>query len=621
MTAVTAATGAAPEPPPSPPPPPARLPDALATRIDQALDRIRALAPGDAPDPDALDAIRTILVGLAREVGDAPDDAFPLDPRTRDAIYLLSEDPDRRLALYLAARDAPLATPVHDHTTWAVIAGVRGLERNRFFAPRDDGGLRETGRVDVVPGTGIAMRAPDLHAIATEGGVRNLQLHLYGRSFDAQHGRVVVDPVDGRRTPFAAHPDIRVPAGRVTAATVRRMTLDGGELALVDLRDVATHATAGHPIASTSIPAATLASEAARRLPCRAARIVLLDDDGLAGPARAALVAAGYTSVHVLPGGTRAWAQAGYPLFTGFNVPGKAFGEHVDHHRPPPSIDAATLAARLDAGEPIAVLDCRPAAEHRRMTLPGSVDLAGVELPARLRALVPDPATEVVVHCAGRTRGIVATRMLIDAGCPNPVSVLRDGLIGWLLAGRPLEVAGGRVPDVALRPLPVRGAAAAVRAIDAATLGAWLADPARTTCVLDVRSRDEFEAGHHPAARWIAGGELLQQLETAIPVRRARVVIAGDDLRARWIAAWLACADWAEPAVLSGPFERVRGAPPEAPAGPRGWRPPFDEHEQDPARMRAYIDWELALLDRVAQDGTLSFGALPPGTEAEDPAG
>ena len=58
-----------------------------------------------------------------------------------------------------------------------------------------------------------------------------------------------------------------------------------------------------------------------------------------------------------------------------------------------------------------------------------------------------------------------------------------------------------------------------------------------------------------------------------------------------------------------------------APAGPRGWRPPFDEHEQDPARMRAYIDWELALLDRVAQDGTLSFGALPPGTEAEDPAG
>ena len=93
------------------------------------------------------------------------------------------------------------------------------------------------------------------------------------------------------------------------------------------------------------------------------------------------------------------------------------------------------------------------------------------------------------------------------------------------------------------------------------------------------------------------------------------------DLRARWIAAWLACADWAEPAVLSGPFERVRGAPPEAPAGPRGWRPPFDEHEQDPARMRAYIDWELALLDRVAQDGTLAFGALPPGTEAEDPAG
>jgi rhodanese-related sulfurtransferase len=52
----------------------------------------------------------------------------------------------------------------------------------------------------------------------------------------------------------------------------------------------------------------------------------------------------------------------------------------------------------------------------------------GAELPARIRAVVPDPSTPVVIHCAGRTRGIVAARMLIDAGCPNPVTVLENGV-------------------------------------------------------------------------------------------------------------------------------------------------------------------------------------------------
>jgi rhodanese-related sulfurtransferase/predicted metal-dependent enzyme (double-stranded beta helix superfamily) len=592
-------------------PPPARLPDGLAARVDAALARIRATLDGDAPSRRALEAVRSILVGLARDVGAAPDDAFPLDPRSRDAIYLLSEDPDRRLALYLAARDAPLETPVHDHTTWAVIAGVRGRERNRFFEQRADGGLRETGVVDVVPGSAVAMQAPELHAIATEAGVRNLQLHLYGRSFDAQRGRVVVDPATGHRTPFAGHPGIRVPAGRVTAATVRRMTLDGGELALVDLRALAAHVDDGHPIAATCVPAESLAADAARRLPNRHARIVLLDDDGLGGPARDALQAAGYTSVHVLHGGTRAWAEAGYPLFTGLNVPGKAFAEHLDHHRPVPSVDARTLAERLARGEPIAVLDCRPVAEHRRMTLPGSVGLPGCELPARLLAQVPDASTPVVVHCAGRTRGIVAARMLIEAGCPNPVEVLRDGLIGWLLAGGSLEVAGGRPSGAPLRPLPVRGAAAAVRAIDAGELEAWLADARRTVYVIDVRTADEYAAGHHPAAAWVPGGELLQRLEEVLPVRHARVVIAGDDLRARCVAAWLGCTDWAEAVVLAGPWDSVRGVPPVPPSAPRGWRPPFDEREQDPARMRAYVDWELALPAQVAQDGTLAFRDRP----------
>ena len=582
----------------------------LASQVDTTMRRVRQLLRRGEIDRTMLERVRQELSTLAGSIANEPPSAFPLNPQTRDAVYLMSEDPDHTLALYLAARDTGLQTPVHDHTTWAVIVGVQGCERNRFYARQPGGSLREIGQADVQPGSGVAMLAADLHSIATEAGVHNLQLHLYGRSFEAQQGRVMVDAQTGHARPFAGHPEVRIPIGRVTAAMARRMTLDGEELALVDLRTVAEHADQGHPAAASCIPLALLGSQARWRLPNRHARIVLLDDDDLGNPGQQILRAAGYTRVHVLPGGSRAWADAGYTLFTGFNVPGKAFGEHVDLHRPPPAIEAAALAAALARGDAIEVLDCRPLPEHQRMTLPGSVGLPVGEMLARIGMQVPDPRTPVVVHCAGRTRGIIAARMLIDAGCPNPVMVLRDGLIGWLLDGQRLALGAGQPAQALAAAL---SSADAVQAgdptIDAGTLDAWLADSARSTYVFDVRSRAEFEIGHHPAARPVPAGELLQQLDVHVPVRRARVVIAGADVRARAVTRWLARMDWAEIWMLRSAAPQVPG-PVDSPALPGGWRPPFDEHEQDPARMRAYLDWEHGLLGALERDGTLRFASL-----------
>jgi rhodanese-related sulfurtransferase/predicted metal-dependent enzyme (double-stranded beta helix superfamily) len=585
-------------------PPIADLPAPLADLIDATMAEVRALVPAGGPDRADLESIRDVLLKAAAARDLFTLAHFPIDPRTRDAIYLLSEDPDRRLALYLGIRDAALATPVHDHTTWASVVGVHGCERNRFFE-RVPGGARETGAADVVPGTGIAMADADLHCIATDAGVLNMQLHLYGRSFDAQGGRVVVDVATGEERRFGGHPDVRVPRGRLTPAMLRRMIDDGEELAVLDLRPPADHSELGHPLVAANLPLEVFAQEIAGRCPNRRTRIVLLDDDGLAAPAAAALERAGYERPYRLPGGSEAWQSAGYALFEGINVPGKAFGEHLEHAGTIPTIDASTLAARRRAGEPMVLVDCRTPAEHRRMTIHGSVNLPGAEVLTRIRALAADPAVPIIVHCAGRTRGLVAVRTLIDAGCPNPVMALDNGLIGWLLAGEPMEIAGGRPVPAPGEPLP--GPQSEVARIDGDTLRRWLDDPSRTTYLFDVRSAEEFAAGHAAGARHAPAGELLQQLDAFVPVRRSRVVIAGDDVRARSVAALLAWMDWCEPALLSGGVELVRGAGPTRPALPRGWRPPFDEHEQDPARMRAYIDWELGLLQRLAADGSLAF--------------
>ena len=59
--------------------------------------------------------------------------------------------------------------------------------------------------------------------------------------------------------------------------------------------------------------------------------------------------------------------------------------------------------------------------------------------------LAPDPDTLVVVNCAGRTRSIIGCQSLRNAGIPNRVVALKDGTMGWDLAGFECERGSDRV--------------------------------------------------------------------------------------------------------------------------------------------------------------------------------
>ena len=61
--------------------------------------------------------------------------------------------------------------------------------------------------------------------------------------------------------------------------------------------------------------------------------------------------------------------------------------------------------------------------------------MPGAELVLRIRDIAPSPETMVVVNCAGRTRSIIGAQSLINAGVPNKVVALRNGTMGWNLAG------------------------------------------------------------------------------------------------------------------------------------------------------------------------------------------
>jgi rhodanese-related sulfurtransferase len=140
---------------------------------------------------------------------------------------------------------------------------------------------------------------------------------------------------------------------------------------------------------------------------------------------------------------------------------------------------------------------------------------------------------------------------------------LRNGAIGWTLAGQTLEHGQTRrAPDVAPADAAAALAAAAqvsyragVRRLDSAGLARLQADTARTLYRFDVRLPEAYARGHIPGFRNAQGGQLVQETDMFAPVRGARIVLADDiGVRAHMSASWLAQMGW-DVYVLEGGFE------------------------------------------------------------------
>ena len=235
--------------------------------------------------------------------------------------------------------------------------------------------------------------------------------------------------------------------------------------------------------------------------------------DGEADEAVGALAGLGFTDVAPLAGGLAAWVAGGGELFTDVNAPSKAFGELVEALAATPSVAADELHGWLAAGADLA-LGRRPhvrGAPHddrarARAARPAPSSWRG---PA---SFAPDPATTIVVHCAGRTRSIIGAQSLVDAGVPNRVVALRDGTIGWMLAGLELTLGDTASVDLVTPPSAEsrrRAADVAARAgvptVDVAVVDALLDDRRRTVYRIDVRARDEHVTGH-PAGFALGAG-------------------------------------------------------------------------------------------------------------------
>ncbi|HIF70674.1 MAG TPA: hypothetical protein EYG15_03530 [Deltaproteobacteria bacterium] len=147
----------------------------------------------------SVERIRTALLELAmqREFWNETDYPAPAGDE-RQNRFLIGQG-ESGVSLYLNVLCPGKRIPPHNHTTWACIAGVEGVEENTFFDRVDDGSV--PGRAEITtrevvvvgPGTGIAMLGEDIHSVEIKGSQTIRHLHFYGRPLETLDQRIFFD--------------------------------------------------------------------------------------------------------------------------------------------------------------------------------------------------------------------------------------------------------------------------------------------------------------------------------------------------------------------------------------------------------------------------------------------
>ena len=131
------------------------------------------------------------LAPLAERVVSDPSWLQPKHHQTDEeqgfGVHLLHEEDDHSLAVFVVNWMPGRGTPPHDHGTWAVVAGIEGVERNVRYRRIDDGEREDFAELeikkafDAEPGDALCIHSGGIHKVTNETDSMTLSLHTYGR--------------------------------------------------------------------------------------------------------------------------------------------------------------------------------------------------------------------------------------------------------------------------------------------------------------------------------------------------------------------------------------------------------------------------------------------------------
>ncbi len=299
---------------------------------------------------------------------------------------------------------------------------------------------------------------------------------------------------------------------------------------------------------ATSLPRSQIEFRIAELVPNPKIPIVLYDDDERRAELAAnTLTGLGYSNVAVLEGGMAFWHQRGHPTVSGVNVPSKAFGERVHHEKNIPEISPEELKSLQDRAADLMILDMRTPEEFGGFCIPGAINVPGGDVVLWAHELKQKAETSIIINCAGRTRSIIGTAGLRRLGLNN-VRALKNGTMGWALAGFELEPKPARKTSVVSDRSREKATAVALRLAEEEgipfisvreVMSITQSADNGVTYIIDVRSENEYLSGHLPGSLNVPGGQAVQRADDFVAVRNAKIIfVSNTSARAVMTAYW-----------------------------------------------------------------------------------
>jgi rhodanese-related sulfurtransferase len=204
----------------------------------------------------------------------------------------------------------------------------------------------------------------------------------------------------------------------------------------IDVRSLEEYLS-GHISGFFNVPGGQAVQCADDHIAVRDARIIFACDR----TARAVMAAywfrqMGLRNVFVLQDGIEGWTRSGHNLEIG--APSERVFGLDDARARAAFIAGSALAALLDRGEDLLVIDVGLSTEYASGHVPGAVWLSRDWLEEILPQHYPDLRLPIVVTAADERQSILAAATLSDIGYEN-VRVLARGTKDWIAGGKPME--------------------------------------------------------------------------------------------------------------------------------------------------------------------------------------
>jgi rhodanese-related sulfurtransferase len=313
-----------------------------------------------------------------------------------------------------------------------------------------------------------------------------------------------------------------------------------------------------------------------------------------------------------LKNGTQAWHLAGYEILKGSTARppavsprGHAFAraaaEQVAQRFGVARIDAATLARWQDESRTLYVFDVRDPDEYAAGHVPGMKNVPGGQLVQETDRHAATWGARVVLVDDDAVRAVMTAHWMKQ--------------MGWDAAAMTVDMKASGKETGPWRPRVLGLDAASIASIDAAALRARMQSGG--VSVIDVDFSRDYRDGHIPGA-WFGLRSRLDAILPQMPAADTIVFTSSDGVLARLAAADASRMTKAPVLALEGGTAawREAGFPLERGATRLATAPDdirLRAREQEGGvedAMRAYLSWEIALAEQMAQDDDKRFGII-----------